>query len=124
MYISPIQEKLTEIVRNNNFQDVLDFLVENGANRHEITDAYHAALWIEGAPVIVKIGFLDKFNEEDDPCLRVCDHCGVFMDEGYLLDIQYACSDACAIALFDGDEKLLRETIGDGSGDFFWTQWY
>ncbi|MBR3467415.1 MAG: hypothetical protein IKH15_09375 [Bacteroidales bacterium] len=124
MYISPMQEKLMEIIGENPIDKVRDFMVMHGANRNEMTDAYHLALWIEGAPAPVKEEFIEKFNEDDWPTMRVCDFCGCFMDEGYLLDTRYACSDACAIALFDGDEAALREAIGDGEGDFFWTQWY
>lgn len=113
-----------EIINAHPLDAVREFMVGHGANPAEMADAYHLALWIEGAPGGVKYDFLNEFNSMDWPSLRICDNCGAFMDEGYLLDTQYACSDACAIALFDGDEKLLRETIGDGSGDFFWTQWY
>lgn len=123
-----MQESLVEIIENNPIDRVYGFVVSHGANRDEMTDAYHMALWIEGAPADVKQEFLDKFNEEDWPSLRICDNCGCFMDEGYLLDTRYACSDKCAIALYDGNEEQLREdirlSVEEDEGDFFWTQWY
>ena len=122
-YISSIQEKLMEIIKDSPINLISDFLVSNGADRNEMTDAYHMALWIEGAPKSVKHDFLDGFNEEDCPPMRICDNCGCFMDEGYLLDTQYACSDKCAIALYDGNEEQLREdirlSVEEDEGDFF-----
>lgn len=124
--ISTIQEKLVEIISDNPIDFVRDFMVARGANREKdaIEDELQLAKWIEGAPINVKNEFLDEFNENDYPSLRVCSNCGCFMDEGYMLDCQYACSDACGIALYKGNEKQMREDIGDGSGDYFWTQWY
>lgn len=134
MYISPMQEKLMEIISQNPIDKVRDFMVMHGANRNEMTDAYHLALWVEGAPVPVKEEFIEKFNEYDLPTLRVCDFCGCFMDEGYLLGgYEHYCSKTCAIDSYIRDSKgkmtreqayhQLRRDIGDGSGDSFWTEW-
>ena len=125
--MTEIQKRLLEsIVTGANFERALGLALYNGARLSEMTDAYHLALWFEGAPVNVKWEFLREFNEDKDD-LRVCSHCGRFMCEGYLLDCLYACSDECAIALYDGDEKQLREDIRlsleEDEGDYFWTEW-
>lgn len=35
--------------------------------------------------------------------IRRCDHCGKPMKEGYYLAGEYACSDECCLALYDGE---------------------
>ena len=84
------------------------------------------ARWLKEAPADIKQDFLDEFNEESND-LRICTHCGRFMFKGYLLDCDYACSDTCAIALYDGDEEQLREdiraSVEEDDGDYFWTEW-
>ena len=126
MYISEIQKRLTELVSGPNRYPAFNLAVKHGANPNELTDGYHIALWFEGAPAKVKNELLDicaETNPWGDTGLRVCTNCGKFMTEGYLLCIDYACSDECAIALYDGDEERLREDIGEGDGDFFYTEW-
>jgi len=123
-----IIERLVEIIGNNELSDVQQFAKDNGAKQDEAKDAESIARWLYGVDAGVKFDFLDTFNEEDCPPLRICTNCGDFMYEGYLLDYQYACSDECAIALYDGDEAALREDIHrsvdlDDGSDFFWTQW-
>ena len=140
MYISDIQERLTEIISQNDISDVRAFMVSNGANEHEMTDAYHLALWIEGAPAAVKCEFLDKFNEDDNPEMRICDTCGCFMIEGYLLGdmMEHYCSRKCAIESYIADalrftnkkisykeaERRLNHDLDYNSDDCFWTEWY
>lgn len=51
------------------------------------------------------------------------------MKEGYQLGFEYACSDECAIAIYDGDETQLRADLDEewwrpGSTDCMWTYWY
>lgn len=41
--------------------------------------------------------------------IRRCDHCGKPMKEGYYLAGEYACSDECCLALYDGDEAQMKE---------------
>lgn len=140
MYISEIQQALIDIVYNNHFSEVCDFMCAHGANRHELTDERHAAYWIEGAPVKVKEMFLERFNDEDWPEIRICDTCGVFMKEGYLLgDFQeHYCSEECAIKSYmhtsedgsgEGDvsrieaAELFRRDLEENSDDCFWTEW-
>lgn len=119
-----IMESLREIIGRSDLEDVRAFAKENGAKKKDLVNVESLATWIYGAKADVKDEFLGVYNDDDWPSLRICTHCGDFMNEGYLLDCEYACSDECAIALFDGDEKALREAIGDGEGDFFWTEWF
>ena len=121
--ITEIQKRIMASIESSAaFGRAYGLALYHGADMQEVNDRYHLALWFEGAPVDVKQEFLDEFNEQNDD-LRICGQCGCFMTEGYLLDQAYACSDECAIALYGGDEKQLREDIGDGQGDFFWTEW-
>lgn len=60
---------------------------------------------------------------------RICSHCGKKIEEGYHLSGEYACSDECAIALYDGNEQQLKEDLEEeenesGSTDCYWTTWY
>lgn len=133
--VFPIEQELTEIQQfikdaigtDGTFMRALGLALYNGASLDKIKGTYDLVKWFEQAPADVKQEFLDEFNEEFNN-LRVCTHCGKFMHEGYLLDTQYACSDECAIALYDGDEAQLREDIRmsveeDDGSDFFWTVW-
>lgn len=57
---------------------------------------------------------------------RTCDHCGAHMTEGYYLAGEYACSEACAIELYDGDEDAFREDISHAVEDnceTYYTEW-
>ena len=129
MYISEIQKRLMDSIGEKGcatYNRALGLALYNGANPNELKDSYNIALWFEGAPAAIKKEFLDEFNQDNNN-LRVCSHCGRFMYEGYLLDWRYACSDECAIALYDGDEAQLREdiraSVEEDDGDFFWTEW-
>lgn len=124
-----IMDILREIIGRSDLEDVRAFAKENGAKKKDLESVDSLAAWIYGAKADVKDEFLGAYNEYDDPPLRICSHCGDFMNEGYMLDCEYACSDECAIALYDGDEAQLREDIRQSveeeiCGDFFWTQWY
>ena len=65
--------------------------------------------------------------------LRVCDTCGKFITEGYVLAGDYACSEKCAVGLYKGDyseEKRLEMLHNDlqydeenDVGDCYWTEW-
>jgi len=138
MYISEIQETLMEIIGNNVFIEVVDFVVSHGARRDEMVDAYHVALWLEGAPAEVKREFLYRFDEEDWPEIRICDTCGSFMKEGYLLGdmAEHYCSEDCAIQSYIADAvRFTGETISrkraegrfkndlKNNEDCFWTEW-
>lgn len=68
----------------------------------------------------------ENYNVES---YRVCDHCGALMHEGYFLNGEYACSDECAIELYNGNETQLRADLDEeaedlGSTDCFYTEWY
>lgn len=60
---------------------------------------------------------------------RTCSHCGKGMHEGYCLgELEYACCDECAIALYDGDEEQFRADLDEeerdcGSTECYWTVW-
>lgn len=138
MYISEIQETLMEIIKHHPIDRVFGFVVSYGAMRDEMTDAYHIALWLEGAPVAVKEEFLQRFNEEDWPEMRICDTCGSFMKEGYLLGdmAEHYCSRECAIKSYIADAKrftgegISREEAEsrfekdlETNEDCFWTEW-
>lgn len=58
--------------------------------------------------------------------VRCCDYCGKPMKEGYYLFGEYACSDECCLALFNGDKEQMDESLKDELGDndyYYWTEW-
>jgi hypothetical protein len=58
--------------------------------------------------------------------LRCCDACGKPMSEGYVLGEQYACSDKCALTLYDGDKARMNEDLShaeEADADFYFTNW-
>lgn len=132
-------------IGTHRFEDVVDFVCEHGANRREMTDAYHVALWLEGAPAAVKHAYFNLADGVDtcwlDEGLRICDKCGKFMTEGYILgEFEYYCSDECAIQSYidevynadspDGKitheqaETMLHYDLESNPDDNFWTEWY
>lgn len=79
---------------------------------------------IMDAPTNIKEELMDTYDWQN---VRICSHCGKFMDEGYYLDGEYACSDECAIAVYDGDEKQFRDDVSHAEEDgceTYWTDWY
>lgn len=61
--------------------------------------------------------------EED---IRRCDHCGRPMKQGYLLGDEYACSEECCLALYDGDVQQMQEDLSHADEDFsecYYTEW-
>lgn len=147
-YISKIQKRLSALVNDIGLERAKNFAVSHGASELEMTDAYHLALWVEGAPKTVKKAFLDLWEDccnprhLEDTGLRICDSCGKFMTEGYILGdgLTYACSRDCAVKslmdeMWDADspgykvsreqaEKALDYNLEFSSDDFFWTEWY
>lgn len=111
-----------------------------GAQPDEMTNSYHLALWFEGAPEKIKSMLLNlvESNKWEDLGLHICDVCGKFMTEGYILsgDFSYACSRECAIRLYQlvskGVEIISEETaaalldrdLEENDEDYFWTEWY
>lgn len=65
--------------------------------------------------------------EKRGQTVHVCHHCGKPMTEGYYLDGDYACSDECAIALYDGDaDRLWPDLDKEGNEEYprcYWCQW-
>lgn len=127
MYISEIQQRLMNAVGVcGNYNGVLALAVENGANTKEMKDPYHLALWFEGAPASVKHKLLDLFDIEGiiEHGLRICDDCGKFFTEGYILDdcSHYSCSRGCAMRYY-GSGKELDKMLNDYPDENFWTEW-
>lgn len=62
--------------------------------------------------------------EEEE--VRRCDHCGKPMKEGYYLGGEYACSDECCLALYNGDEAQMKEDLShadEDDGECYYTDW-
>ena len=141
MYISEVQKRLMNIITDENRDAVIELAVKNGANKNELSDAYHIALWFEGAPKKVKESLLDFYFEDHrygEVGLRICSHCGKYMTEGYIFgDYSYACDEPCAIELYREDYRKrtgLNQAPADARRDFdydlekypdenFWTDW-
>jgi hypothetical protein len=48
------------------------------------------------------------------------------MSKGYILGEQYACSDECALKLYDGDKAQMDEDLShaeENDADFYYTEW-
>lgn len=62
---------------------------------------------------------------------RICDVCGKWHTEGYYVgEDEYACSDECAIKLYNGNEAAFREDLtlldNEETADdavTYWTEW-
>ena len=113
--VESIRRSIAEIEANSleEAQKILQRMLDNGEYNPERTmgnDTFTVAETDE------EIGY------------RICSHCGKKMEEGYYLNGDYACSDECAIALYDGDEEELRRDLEEedlecGSTDCYWTEW-
>ena len=58
--------------------------------------------------------------------IRVCDHCGLPMSEGYYLGGEFACDDDCCLALYNGDEAQMKEDLShaeENDGECYYTEW-
>lgn len=69
------------------------------------------------------------YLDDEEESGRICSHCGKRFFEGYYLGDEYACSEECAIALYDGDREqfeadLLEEDERCGSTECYWSTWY
>lgn len=142
MYISEIQKRLTELVSGPNRYPAFNLAVAHGANPAELTDGYHIALWFEGAPKKVKEKFIETFARDGQ--ITICDYCGKFMIEGYLVYEDPYCSEECVIKSYQRDvhdadnprETISREAAkamfehdrlrseNENFCHIFWTQWY
>ena len=73
-----------------------------------------------------RLNFMNKFWPDD---LRVCDYCGEFMTEGYLIYNEHTCSRECAIKLYEADGQSEEDFDADLShcdeddSEVFWTDW-
>lgn len=67
-----------------------------------------------------------RLEEENDDHIRRCDHCKRPMKDGYYLGGEYACSDECALVLYDGDRARMEEDLAhadEEDGECYWTEW-
>lgn len=82
----------------------------------------------------VKTDFMDEFDVYSiDGTVRVCDHCGKFMFEGYYLAGEYACSEECAVELYpdtmsrEEREQQFKDDLqfdeDNCTGECYWTEW-
>lgn len=58
--------------------------------------------------------------------IRRCDNCGKPMKEGYYLGGEFACSDECCLALYNGDKAQMEEDLSHADEDWcetYWTEW-
>lgn len=58
--------------------------------------------------------------------IRRCDHCGKPMKEGYYLAGEFACSDECCLALYNGDKAQMEEDLSHADeiwSDIYYTEW-
>jgi hypothetical protein len=139
MKITETQKRLMNLIdkHHDTYNRAYGLALYNGANPEEVADSYHLALWFEGAEAGVKNQLLSIFDSSYcDVGLRVCDACGKFMTEGYLLFglDHYACSRECAIKVFQWNglglitpgeaEKRLDRALEEEENDNFWTEWY
>ena len=138
MYISKIQKRLTQIVSGINRESAFRLAVAHGANPNELTDGYHIALWFEGAPKKVKEQLLETCDP--DHTITICDYCGKFMTEGFLVYDDPYCSEGCSIKsyirdTYDADnpntpisEEAAKEMFSYDRAacpeEVFWTEWY
>ena len=53
----------------------------------------------------------------EDEEIRRCDNCGKPMSEGYYLGGEYACSDGCCLALYNGDKEQMEEDLSHAYDD-------
>jgi len=90
MYINEIQKRLMNIIGKKGtaiYNRAYGLALYGGAQPDEMTNSYHLALWFEGAPQKIKSMLLNlvESNKWEDLGLRICDVCGKFMTEGYIL---------------------------------------
>lgn len=82
----------------------------------------------------VKTEFMDEFDMYlTDDSVRICDHCGKFITEGYYIAGEYACSEECAIELYPAElsieerKKQFEADLSDDEencwGECYWTEW-
>lgn len=58
--------------------------------------------------------------------IRRCDNCGKPMSAGYYLAGEFACSDECCLALYNGDREQMEEDLSHAHeiwSDIYYTEW-
>ena len=142
MIFNGTQKRIIRLVIGAMREPAIALAAKNGANPDELYDRFRLAFWFEAAPVQVKRELLDLYYERNpnaDAHLRICDNCGKFMPDGYILfgGDTYACTESCAVQLY---QKNYRERYGMNQApaearrdlnfdlehypdDNFWTEW-
>ncbi len=124
-----IEQRVFNIIESNPFPKMLGFFLFNDADHGLIFDYEDILTYlVHYATKEVKRAFMDEFCPDwADTGLRVCDNCGHFMTEGYILGEEYACSDECAIKLYDLPEdeakKQFEQDLSENDDDCYWTEW-
>lgn len=87
-------------------------------------DRRYRVVGFEVSEGIIMAYYVDRWG-------RYCDACGAWHKEGYWVgECEYACSEECAIKLYNGDEEAFRadlalldddETANDAPT--YWTDW-
>lgn len=75
---------------------------------------------------VIQSTYVGKLESDDDDHIRRCVQCGKPMKEGYYLGGEYACSDNCALELYNGDEKQMHVDLShadEDDGECYWTAW-
>lgn len=124
-----IEQRVFNLIESGPFPKMLGFCLFNGADYGLIQDKEDILTYlVHYATKEVKRQFMDEFCQNwADTGLRVCDKCGHFMKEGYLLGDEYACSYECAVGLYDMPEKeaikQLDKDLAENEDDCYWTEW-
>lgn len=75
---------------------------------------------------VMQSTYVEKLDSDDNDHIRRCVVCGKPIKEGYYLGGEYACSDDCALALYNGDEKQMYIDLhypDKASGECYWAAW-
>lgn len=75
---------------------------------------------------VIQSTYVGKLDSDDDDHIRRCVQCGKPMKEGYYLGGEYACSDDCALELYNGDEQQMQHDLrhaDEDDGECYWTAW-
>jgi len=108
--------KLTELAKQ-----FLAFNVER--DKYNDEEDYDAAWFAECNQREVGTELAELILAEEpelDDGIRICDHCGSTMTEGYCWDFGYACSDEC---LFVDGYTPEQYAIDYEEGSIYYTQW-
>ena len=86
---------------------------------------YNDASWTVTDTSIEEHNLADDLRKDGDS-IRVCSHCGKPMMSGFYVRGDYACSDECCLALYEGDEKRMNEDLShtdESCAECYYTEW-